>query len=199
MVLPTTTATATATATPTQVPPTATVVPTVEAPTLVPPPSPTPASTVRSNALADAGPTLAPTPATRTTPEPIGPERIVFPAGATSVTRQLDLAVDGAKVFILTAHADQLLTISVTQTGTSIDVVGPDGAALDATDGSIDGNWTFYLPLEGEYVVLLQGSGLGQVTFTLPVEEIGTATGRKPRDLRSHITTRPCTPACMVV
>ena len=123
---------------------------------------------VRSNALAMPVPTLAPTPATRTTPEPSGPERITFPAGATSVTRQLDLAVDGAKVFILTAHADQLLTISVTQTGASIDVVGPDGAALDATDGSRDGNWTFYLPLEGEYVVLLQGTGLGQVTFTLP-------------------------------
>ena len=167
-VLPTTTATATATATPTQVPPTATVVPTVGAPTLVPPPSPTPASTSAPTPSPMPVPTLPPTPATRTTPEPSGPERIIFPAGATSVTRQLDLAVDGAKVFILTAHADQLLTISVTQTGTSIDVVGPDGAALDATGGSRDGNWTFYLPLEGEYVVLLQGTGLGQVTFTLP-------------------------------
>jgi len=150
-------ATATATPAPTQVP-TPTGVPTAALPTLEAPPSPTPGPT----------PTLAPTQAVGTTPEPTGPERVVFPAGVTSVTLTMDFSADGAKVFIVGAKAGQRLTITVTQTGLSLDVVGPNGASLAPAAGSTDGNWTFRLPLTGDYVILLQGAGLGQITFTLP-------------------------------
>jgi hypothetical protein len=148
-------ATAAATPAPTQVP-TPTGVPTAAPPTLETPPGPTPT------------PTLAPTPAVGMTPEPTGPERVVFQAGATSVTLTLDLSADGAKVFIVGAKAGQRLTITATQTGLSLDVVGPKGASLAPAAGSTAGNWTVLLPLTGDYVVLLQGAGLGQITFTLP-------------------------------
>jgi Ig-like domain from next to BRCA1 gene len=150
--LPPATATATPVPTPTGVP---TLAPTLEAPP-TPPQGLTPA------------PTLAPTQVPGATPEPTGPEHVVFPAGATSVTLTLDLSADGAKVFVLGAKAGQRLTIDATQSGLLLDVVGPNGASLASADGSTTGNWTFRLPLAGDYVVLLQGIGLGQITFTLP-------------------------------
>jgi hypothetical protein len=89
----------------------------------------------------------------------------VFPPGTTSVTLPLDLSVDGAKVFVIGAEAGQHLTVQTALPGSLIDVVAPNGATLSALTSSTAGNWMYRLPLKGEYVVLLQGSDTGQVTF----------------------------------
>jgi hypothetical protein len=131
-------------------------------------PVPTQVPTAVATKVPTTVPTTVPTPTAESGGQPSGPVRVVFPAGATSVTLPLDLTVDGAKVFVLNAKAGQRLTVSTALPGLSTDVVGPNGASLSAAGGSTDGNWTYRLPLKGEYVVLIQGDGRGQVTFTLP-------------------------------
>lgn len=117
--------------------------------------------TVTIPPLPGSTPQQVPTPATR--------QRITFSPGTTGTSVQVNLASGQSVGYMLGALANQTVSLVLNNPAVTLIMLDPSNHLLvPVSSGEAAGRWEYRLPANGDYMIVVQGSGQATLSIEIP-------------------------------